>query len=87
MNEMKMCDSCDNNIAVWSVCVNEKSNIRFGVCDDCFKKNEVRWTTFERTTCWYCDDPVEYESTYCSYACKVNDCGCKADPTCCGDNK
>ena len=87
MNEMKMCESCDNSIAVWSVCVNEKCNTRFGVCDDCFKKNEVCWTTFERTTCWYCDDPVEYRSTYCSYACKVNDCGCKADPTCCGDNK
>lgn len=77
------CESCDNT-AIWSVCVDEKCNTKFGVCDDCFNKNKVCWTSFARATCWYCDDPIDYGLNWCSYECMVNDCGCKGDPTCCG---
>lgn len=34
--------------------------------------------------CSYCDRPVHDDATYCSYSCKIRDCGCKADPSCCG---
>ena len=81
------CEACDKNIVVWSVCVDEKHTTTFGVCDDCFNEHRVCWTSFERPTCWYCNDVIEYGTEYCSYACKVNDCGCKADPTCCGYEK
>ena len=81
------CEACDKDIAVWCVCLDDKRNTTFGVCDDCFNEHKVCWTSFVRETCWYCDDPIECGRKYCSFACKVNDCGCKADPTCCGDDK
>lgn len=81
------CEACDKNTAVWSVCVDEKRTTTFAVCDDCFKEHRVCWTAFVWRMCWYCDGPTEYGVNYCSYACKVNDCGCKADPTCCGDDE
>jgi len=78
------CEACDKNIAVWSVCLDDKRNTAFGVCDDCFDEHKVCWTSFERPTCGYCEDVIEYGPYYCSYACRVNDCGCKGDSTCCG---
>ena len=42
------CESCDNKVAVWSVCVDEKRNTSFAVCNDCFKKNKQCWTAFVR---------------------------------------
>lgn len=81
------CEACDTNIATWTVCVEQKCTTKFDVCDDCFKEHSECWTAFVRRMCWYCDKPIEYGVNYCSYACKVNDCGCKADPTCCGDDE
>lgn len=78
------CEACDKNIARWSVCLDNKHNMKFVVCDDCFDEHKVCWTSFLRETCWYCDDPIDCGTNWCSYACKVNDCGCKGDPTCCG---
>ena len=40
------CESCDKNIAMWSVCVDKNCNTPFGVCDDCFNENKVCWTAF-----------------------------------------
>jgi hypothetical protein len=82
------CEACDINIAVWSVYVDEKRTTTFAVCDDCFNEHKVCWTAFvSRATCLYCDSVMECGREYCSFACKVNDCGCKADPTCCGDDE
>jgi hypothetical protein len=42
------CEACDKNIVVWSVCVDDKRNTAFGVCEDCFDEHKVCWTSFER---------------------------------------
>jgi len=36
--------------------------------------------------CAFCDKEVEYGRQFCSYACEVNDCGCKGSPDCCGED-
>ena len=75
------CESCDTNIATWAVRIHKEW---FGVCDDCFKEHKVCWAEFERPTCVYCDVVIQYGSPYCSYRCRVTDCGCNGDRTCCG---
>lgn len=38
-------------------------------------------------TCFYCGEEMvdaPDDQMYCSYSCKVQDCGCKASPSCCG---
>lgn len=40
-------------------------------------------------TCSYCGEEMvdaPDDQMYCSYACRVNDCGCKASPSCCGSD-
>lgn len=37
-------------------------------------------------TCLLCDTPIEKNKIYCSFACKVNDCGCQASYSCCGED-
>ena len=43
------------NVAVWSVCVDEKCTTTFGVCDDCFEDNKVCWTAFVRMIFCECE--------------------------------
>ena len=76
------CEACDTNIAVWSVCVDEKRTTMFGVCDDCFDEHWVCWTAFARKMCRSCNSPNEPGVNHCSYACKVSDCGFDTEPTC-----
>ena len=36
-------------------------------------------------TCDTCGKDVPDGETFCSNACRIQECGCKGNPTCCGD--
>lgn len=51
-------------------------------------RNELKNFDIEfNDRCCYCGNEMVDANDgqqFCSYACRVKDCGCKADPSCCG---
>lgn len=63
--------------------LNEWEGIPMSILRNELKKFDVEFND----CCSYCGEEMEDAEDgqeFCSYACKVNECGCKADPSCCG---